>query len=294
MQILVIGAAGYAGRQVATALRRQGHSVLGMTRDTTSARATALTAAEVRPVAGDLADPASYRSHLREVDAVVHLSMDTNDPAGADLALFAELEAAGGPHLVYTTGCSSYGRVDAPVLDENTPGNPGGALYFRLELEQRLAASGLPHTVLRPGFIYGGEARTSQAGNWFAAGRSGRAVFYGDRAKSWTWVHVDDLAEAYTAVVAGIGGGLPSGEVFCVGEENPPTALEVFTACVRAAGHTGPVEFAPIEQAGWLDRAADHDEVMTSAKAREVLGWTPRHAGVLADVDTYYRAWAAS
>ncbi|AXX33298.1 NAD-dependent epimerase/dehydratase family protein [Actinosynnema pretiosum subsp. pretiosum] len=292
MKILVIGATGYVGSRLAPALRRAGHTVLGLTRDPASPGARALAAAEVIPVAGELGDPASYRAHLAGVDAVVHLAMDLGDPAGSDRALFAELLDAGSPHLVYTTGCSSYGRVDAPVLDETTPGNPDSPLAFRFALERELAATGLPHTVLRPGFVYGGDARTSQSGNWFAAGRDGRAVFFGDRARSWTWVHVDDLVDACTAAVDRL--AEVDGEVFCVGEEDAPTALEVFTACVRAAGHTGPVEFAPIAEAGWLDQAADQDEVMTSAKARRLLGWTPRRTGVLADVDTYFTAWASA
>jgi nucleoside-diphosphate-sugar epimerase len=305
MKILVTGAAGYAGSRIATALRREGHTVVGMTRDTNSPRARALAIAEVQPVVGDIADPGSYQDHLRDVDVVVHTTIDYENPVVSDQRLFAELRASHERdgrhrHLVYTTGCSSYGKVEAAILDENTPGNPDGGLFFRFKLEQELAASGLPHTVLRPGFMYGGDARTSQLGNWFAAAHAGRTTFYGDRNKSWSWVHVDDLAEAYVTVVARAGqSNLPreeqvDGEIFCLGEEDPPTALEIFTACLRTAGHTGPVSFEPITAAGWLDQAADQNEVMTSAKARRQLGWTPRHGGVLRELATYHRAWRAA
>ncbi|EAU66924.1 NAD dependent epimerase/dehydratase family [Stigmatella aurantiaca DW4/3-1] len=276
-----------------------------MTRDVDSPRARALAVSEVEPVAGDLADPSSYRDHLRDVDAVVHLTLDYGNPVSSDQGLFAELRAAHGRdgrhrHLVYTTGCSIYGKVEAPLLDENTPGNPEGSLFFRMRLEQELAASGLPHTVLRPGFMYGGDARTSMLGRWFAEAHAGRTAFYGNRDKSWSWIHIDDLAAAYVTVLARAGrSNLPreervDGEIFCLGEEGPPTSLEIFTACLRTAGNTGPVSFEPIAAGGWLDQAADQDEVMNCAKARRQLGWSPRHGGVLPELATYHRAWRAA
>jgi nucleoside-diphosphate-sugar epimerase len=243
-------------------------------------------------VRGDIADPAGFAGALERADAVVHLTLDLDDPAGSDRALFAALEAAQERdgkrrHLVYTTGCSSYGKVDADVFDEETPGNPDGFLFFRFALEAELAATGLPFTVLRPGFIYGGTAATSMTARWFAD-----AQFPGDRTKRWTWVHVDDLADAYVRVL----GNLPAaeGEVFCVGEETPANAHDVFLACLAAAGLSGTATYVPIEQAGPMDRTADQDEVMTSAKAQRVLGWEPAHPGFLADVETYHRAWVAS
>jgi nucleoside-diphosphate-sugar epimerase len=305
VKILVTGATGYAGRHIATALRREGHTILGLTRDVDSPRAQALLQAEVLPVAGDLAEAGTYRAHLREADAVVHLTLDFGNPVASDRRLFAELRAAheqDGRHrpLLYTTGCSLYGKVEALILDETTPPNPSGGLFFRFQLEQELAASGLPHIVLRPGFMYGGDARSSILGHWFSAAHAGRAVFHGDRNKSWSWVHVDDLAAAYVTVVARLGQpGLPrearvEGEVFCLGEEAPPTTLELFTACMRTAGYTGPVSFEPITAAGFLDQVADQDEVMSSAKAHRRLGWSPRRGGALRELETYHRAWRAA
>lgn len=301
MKILITGAAGYAGSHIAPALRRAGHTVTGLTRDQNSAQARALAAAEVLLVTGDLSDPTSYRDPLREADAVVHLTMDYNDPAGSDRALFDELTNAHHHdgrhrHLLYTTGCSSYGKVDVPVLDETTPGNPEHALYFRFQLEAELADRGLPHTVLRPGFMYGGDARTSQTGRWFAEAAAGRATFFGDTAKAWTWVHVDDLARAYTTVIdrAQHPDGGVNGEIFCLGEETPSVALDVLTACARSTGYTAEIPARPISEAGFLDQAADQDEVMTSAKARHQLGWVPRHTGVLDGIGIYQSAWQAA
>ena len=297
MKILVTGATGYAGIQISAALRRDGHTVLGLTRDADGPRARSLAVAEVTPVNGDISDADSYRPHLDDVDAVVHAVLDMNDPVGSDQRLFAELRAAQnrdgrGRHLVYTGGISSYGKTGKPLMDENTPGDPDSPLHFRMQVEQELAASGLPHTVVRPGFMYGGEARTSITGQWFADGHAGRAVFYGDPDKRWTWVHVNDLAEAYVAILA----RAPelNGETFVLGDEQRPRVLEVYTACLRAAGYAGAIEYESAEAGGMLQMAADQDELVTSAKARRRLGWTPRHTGVLDELETYHRAWQST
>ncbi|WP_406263485.1 NAD-dependent epimerase/dehydratase family protein [Streptomyces sp. NBC_00191] len=52
-----------------------------------------------------------------------------------------------------------------------------------------------------PGFLYGGPATTSMTGQWFAAAEAGHPVFYGDTEKRWSWVHVDDLAQAYVGIL---------------------------------------------------------------------------------------------
>ncbi|MFE6410710.1 SDR family oxidoreductase [Streptomyces sp. NPDC057837] len=158
MQILVIGATGYPGRRVSTALARAGHTVLGLTRDTDAPAARALVTDEVTPVLGDFSKAETWRGHLEGTDAVVHLLIGMSDPIGGDQRLFADLLAAQERdgrrrHLVFTTGISSYGRTGLAPMDENTPGNPDSPIGFRFALERELAASGLAHTIVRPGFM---------------------------------------------------------------------------------------------------------------------------------------------
>ncbi|ANZ37017.1 NAD-dependent epimerase [Lentzea guizhouensis] len=295
MQILVTGANGYTGRRVSAALSRAGHTVLGLTRDPSTARD--LVAEEVTPVRGDLAQPGTWRDHLDGTDAVVHLVMDRTDPAGTDRALFAEIAAAGERdgrqrHLVYTTGISAYGRTGVALMDENTPGNPESPIGFRFALEGELAASGLAHTVVRPGFIYGGAATTSMTAQWFAAAEAGTPVFYGDVTKRWSWVHVDDLADAYVRILA-----RPSavdGEVFVVADDQRLTALEVQRVAVRAAGFTGEIRLEPAEAGGIMQVAADQDELVSSAKAHRLLGWRPRHVSFTDAAERHFLAWRAA
>jgi UDP-glucose 4-epimerase len=292
MQILVTGATGYTGRRVSAALARAGHTVLGLTRD--PAGAHGLVVDEVVPVRGDLAKPDTWRDHLDGTDAVVHLVMDLNDPAGTDRTLFteiAEAEKRDGRrrHLVYTTGISSYGRTGVALMDENTPGNPESPIGFRFALEGELAASGLAHTVVRPGFIYGGPATTSMTAQWFAAAEEGAPVFYGDITKRWSWVHVDDLADAYVRVLD----RRPAAEVYVIADDQRLTALEVHRAAVRAAGFTGEIRLESAEAGGIMQMAADQDELVSSAKAHRLLGWRPRHASFTDAPEKHYRAWVS-
>ncbi|MFI1761444.1 NAD-dependent epimerase/dehydratase family protein [Streptomyces sp. NPDC020800] len=297
MDILVTGATGYAGSYVCAALARAGHTVSGLTRNAASPAARALATAGVTPVEGDFSVPSTWRGYLDEVRAVVHLLMDTSDPYGADQRLFAELQAARGRdgrqrHLVFTTGIGSYGRTGVPVMDESTSGNPDGPLAFRFQLERELAATGLPHTVVRPGFMYGGPATTSMAGQWFAAAEAGSPVFYGDTDKRWSWVHVDDLADAYVRILdhpAAV-----DGETFVIADEQRLKALDVQREAVRAAGYGGEIALAAAQDGGMLAVAADQDELVTSAKARRLLGWAPRHLAITDAMDTHYRAWKAA
>jgi nucleoside-diphosphate-sugar epimerase len=297
MQILVIGATGYAGRRVSAALARAGHTVLGLARDTNAPAARDLAVNEVTPVQGDFSQPETWRGHLDGTDAIVHLLMDMSDPIGADQRLFAEIAAAQERdgrrrHLVFTTGISSYGRTGLALMDEHTPGNPESPIGFRFALERELAASGLAHTVVRPGFMYGGPATTSMTAQWFAAAETGKPVFYGDPTKRWSWVHVDDLADAYVRILDN-----PTdvhGEVFVIADDQRLTALDMQRIAVRAAGYNGDITLDAAEAGGMMQIAADQDELVTSAKAHRLLGWRPRHASFTDNPGQHYRAWKAN
>lgn len=295
MHIFITGASGYAGYYAAIALREAGHRVTALLRKPTSPRASALLAQEIQIVPGDLKQPDSYRHLLADSDAIVHTVADHADPQGTDRIFFqtlADIPASGvrSRRFVYTTGCSIYGKVPQRIMNETTPGNPTHALAYRMVLEQEaLALPGLSTVVVRPGFMYGKDGQSSMSGRWFAMGEAGEVVYRGDPDKGWSWVHISDLANAYVRLVEG--GSWLDGEIFCLADEQRPRCLELMTACAKIAGFTGRVIMAPTDPQDWTSQVFDQNEFITSQKAHRLLGWAPRHTGLLDDLETYYRAW---
>src|SRR2546427_3768521 len=74
MQVFVTGATGYVGSSVATAFRRPGHRVWGLTR--TEAKARWLEQHEIEPIVGDLADPKTYADVAAECAVLVHAAFE--------------------------------------------------------------------------------------------------------------------------------------------------------------------------------------------------------------------------
>jgi nucleoside-diphosphate-sugar epimerase len=300
MKILVTGVSGYAGFYAALCLADAGHTVTGITRRPDNPRLDRLRVHEVAIVEGDLGRCEDLAGAFAESDVIVHALLDRRDPEGIDRRLFAALAAlperpGARRRLVYTTGCSIYGKRPERVMDETTPANPEHALAFRMRMEQEALAlmPRLGIVVLRPGFLYGGDGQTSLAATWFAMGEAGNPVLRGNPAKGWSWVHVADLGRAYRLAAEAAQG--IDGEIFCIADENRPTCLEVMRACVAAVGYRGEVRCEAADPAvrdptgSWFDQ----NEFITSAKARRLLGWTPRHTGVVDRVIQARDGWRA-
>jgi len=300
MKILVTGATGYAGFYAAIALRQAGHQVYGLVRDGSKPRVKELQRHEVQLALGDIKQPETYRQSLENSDVLIHAMMDFQDPQEADLKLFETLRQVAeatprGRLIIYTTGCSIYGKRPERVMDETTPGNPNHKLAFRMDLEQKLFTIPIPQcrkVVLRPGFIYGLDGQSSVSGMWFGMGEQGKAVYRGDPEKGWSWVHISDLAEAYVRVAES--GAAIDGKIFCIADEQRPKCVEVMRSCLNATGYDGKIEFAPPQDEDVTSTWFNQNEFITSRKAYRILGWSPRHTGILDEIEAYYASWKAA
>src|SRR5207302_9413487 len=76
MRVFVTGATGYVGFAVATALRRAGHEVYGLTR--AAAKAPQLARQEIRPVIGDIGDPKSHADTAEACSVLVHCAFESS------------------------------------------------------------------------------------------------------------------------------------------------------------------------------------------------------------------------
>ena len=204
MSVLILGASGFLGSHVATALQASGHSVITLGRSD---------AVDVRMDATDLDQ---LKSLLREVEptAVINLlGAGLSDPS-ANLDEMEEVNAhfpprlaellalVGGAHLIHAASSTEVAALDGSFESEysRTKAQGTSALLAR--------ESELPITILRVHNTYGGDqpARrfVASAIDSVAAGRS-IELRYPDRVRD--FVHVDDVAASFVAAV----GAQPAG-----------------------------------------------------------------------------------
>ncbi|HTS02544.1 MAG TPA: NAD-dependent epimerase/dehydratase family protein [Thermoanaerobaculia bacterium] len=296
MRIFVTGATGHVGFRVATALRRRGHSVLGLSR--TDAGAARLERHEIHAVRGTLQDPGTWKG-AEACSTLVHAAADyTTDTMALDrAAVNALLSLAGrgtGPKtVVYTSGVWVYGSTGDALADETSPLAPLPMSLARVETEKAvLGARGVKGLVLRPGCVYGyGGSLTAP---WFAGAAAGKIEVVGDGSNRWATVHADDCAEAYARTVE----SGRAGEVFNVTDRSRAPLRRLVIAAVRAAGFGGEIRWIPLAEArttmGDFATALAVEQHVDSRKAVHQLGWQPSHGGFEDEAATYYASWKAA
>jgi len=131
--VILVTTAGKVGAETARLLREQDLPVRVLVRDPAKTTATALAAAGAQIVQGDLDAPASIDEAMAGVTAVVLVS-----PAvpGQELNVVASAARAGAGHIVKATSKAS---ADSPIARRR----------WQAQIEEGLAASGIPHTLLR-------------------------------------------------------------------------------------------------------------------------------------------------
>jgi uncharacterized protein YbjT (DUF2867 family) len=147
---LVLGGTGSIGRLVVARLLERGDSVRVVTRDVDRARGALPVSAEI--VLGDLSDVGSISAALDGVDAVVlthGAPYGSGDDAAVDYGAVPTLLEALDGRQVRVALMSSIG-VTA------TGGSSRELLSWKRRGERLLRASGLPYTVVRPGWFDAG------------------------------------------------------------------------------------------------------------------------------------------
>jgi nucleoside-diphosphate-sugar epimerase len=292
MQVFVTGATGYIGSAVAVALRKAGHTVVGLARSEDQMHV--LAAKGLGGHRGDLRDLSSLAEGARHADAVIHAAL----PATADApqvdraavqAILDELNQFNRP-FIYTSGCWVLGNTGDRVADEDTPLAPIPLVAWRPAVEQLVldaARHGVQGIVLRPAMVYGGG--DGLVGTFVeSARRQGAARVVGDGRNRWTFVHVDDLADLYVRALGAASGTL------LFGAHGPALQVrDVAEAASRAAGAGGKIEIVPLEEArktmGPMADGLALDQQVSGERAVRLLGWRPQAPTVLENVvDTYY------
>ncbi|MEV6762488.1 SDR family oxidoreductase [Streptomyces sp. NPDC051105] len=287
MRVFVTGASGHIASAVIPELLRAGHEVVGLARSDRSAAAVTALGAEVRR--GDLADLDGLRAAARDADAVVHLAFDHAAMAAGDMAgaaatdlevtrAFGEVLAGTGKTLM-GIGMGSDGNEHVEQALDAHPRSATGRLVGELtEQGVRTVLVGIPpvvHSTLDRGGFLPTLIRIARA--------TGVSGYAGDGGNRWSAVHTLDLARLYRLALE----QAPAGARLHAAAEQGVTVREI--AEVIGARLGLPAESIPGERAaehfGFFGALITYDMPLNSGRTRELLGWEPREAGLVADLE---------
>lgn len=274
MRILITGGTGFVGSAVLDRLIEAGHDVTAVVRSAPSARR--VQDAGAVSVVGDLFDREWLTSELAQHDAAVHTAAgsDERDPELNDAVIDAVVAAFGGTDkpFVHTGGIWTYG--DNSSITENSPHDAPALTAWRIAGEQRLLASGVRTTVVRPGIVYG-------HGGGIPAMLVASGTVPGTGAQHWTTVHVDDLADLYLRAL-----DAPGRQEYVAVSGTNPTVAEISEAIGPDVAPEG--DEATLKRLGAFGQALLLDQQASGEKARRDLGWEPTRPTLLEELRTTY------
>jgi len=235
---VVTGAFGYSGAVIARDLLAAGHGVRTLTGH--PGRAPAGSPIEVRPM--DFADPAALERDLSGAHTLYCTywirfarATATHDAAVANLkALFDAAARAGVQRIVHVSITHADSASKYP--------------YFRGkgQVEEYLATVGVPHAIVRPAILFGGDGVLLNNIAWLLRRLPVFAVG-GDGTYRIRPIHVDDLARLCVSLGSGTDSGAGSVTVDAVGPES--VEFRDMVAAIRSAvGSRSLLVPAP----GWL------------------------------------------
>ncbi|WP_219463678.1 NAD-dependent epimerase/dehydratase family protein [Nonomuraea rhizosphaerae] len=304
MRVVVVGATGNVGTSVVKALAADSEvsSIVGVAR-----RVPGWQPSKTEWRTADVAVD-DLTGIFDGADAVVHLAWLFQPTRNADVTwranvlgsmrVFRAVAETGVPVLAHASSVGAYspGPQDRPV-DESWPthGWPGAAYGREKAYVERVLDvfendnPGIRVVRMRPGFIFKREAATEQrrlfAGPFLPrrAIRAGRLPFVPDvRGLKLQALHSDDAGEAFRlAVVNPVSGpfNLAADPVIdfqvlarLLEARSVPVSSWVARTAVAAGWHLRLVPAAP----GLLELALQIP-LMDTSRARDVLGWTPKH-----------------
>jgi nucleoside-diphosphate-sugar epimerase len=293
MRIVVTGATGFVGRELAERLSREGHQLLLQVRAGATSPLLAFGELMVTPSIETISTSA-WRDHLKGVDAVVHIAaiahIGPSVPENAYNAVnrdasgrLAEAAAAEGiKHFVFFSSIrAQVGATSDVVQTELTPPEPTEAYgHSKLEAEG-LIRRWLPQaTILRPAVIVGPQPKGNLATLLKLAALPVPLPLGALRAPQ-AMVSLDGVIDA---VLLALDNPAMSGETYCLAQIPHLSLTEILTALRQGLGRPRWLLPAPAPLLGLLlkvvGRAAMAKKLSAGlsvdASKLMALGWQPR------------------
>ncbi len=223
--VLVVGATGYLGRQVVSALQARGKTVRALVRP--GSDASELEAAGVQVVRGDMLDPASLDAAFAGADAVVSSAAGYTKRRKTDTD---ETDVIGNQNLAEAARAAGVRRfvLCGILTSDQTPQIPH--FWHKTLAERKLAELGVPYVSLRPGAFFDFLADSLPGGG----PRKGRLLSPVPPDSRQTYVITDDVAAALATLVDA---PVTDGEHIDLGWDRAVSMRELAALSAAALGH---------------------------------------------------------
>ncbi len=290
MRVFVTGATGFVGSAVVTDLTAAGHKVLGLARS--EAAATALLAVGAEVHRGDLEDIDSLQRGAAATDGVIHTGFihdfarfkEVCDIDGRAIAALGSALADTGKPLIVTAGVALL--ASERLATEQDAGPAPSEAYPRMSEQAAASATarGAHVSVVRLSpSVHGIGDHGFVPMLINIARKKGVSAYIGDGANRWAAVPRLDAAPLFRlALEKGIAGANYHG----VAEEG--IAFRDIATAIGRGLNLPVVSIAPDRAAdhfGWFTGFAGLDCPASSAWTRAELGWQPRRAGLIDDLE---------